>query len=302
MLTERTLSDITHRRLELALAETKNWEALDPRTKELHRSTLQNALRPLLSPAAHNFFAPKPTEFRAQEVLNGKILVVSLDAISNPSLARLLFRVVRQDFYTAVQSRLVAHPNDVRLCGLIADELPLSVMPEDTAALCVIRAKGGFVVAAAQSFSGLDEVLGARGRAALMANFNNVFFFSARENVLEEYALVTLGTRERQNEETGDGTGTLFVTDDTGRRVREPVCPLGSLGRLKPHEALAKLADGTCTERPVWLQPSFFDASPKPNLPALDDLSKAVSALQERRKTNLAINSNLASFTPQQRR
>lgn len=283
LLNEGKLGTRTHRRLELALTEAGNWTRLDSRTRELHRSTLQNVLRPLLSSAAHSLFEPKGAQFHPLSVLHGKILVVSVDAISHPELARLLFRIIRQDFYAAVQSRAVVRPERDRLCGLIADELPLSAMPEDVQTLSIIRAKGGFVVAAAQSLNGLDEVLGWRGREALVANFNSVFFFSARENALDEYACLALGTRERHKTKDVISSDRDVLVEGRAESIfREPVCPPGTLARLKQHQAYAKLADGTVTELPAWLEPSFFDApSVQPAL-APDELAEAVTNLKER--------------------
>ena len=297
LLTDGALGQLTRRRLELALNEVKNWARLDPRTRELHRSTLNNALRPLLSSAAYGFFTPKPVEFRPKDVLDGKILVVSLDAISNPELARLLFRVLRRDFYVAVQSRVVVRPERDRLCGLIADELPLSVMPEDVPALSVVRAKGGFVVAAAQSLNGIDEVLGWRGREALLANFNSIFFFSSRENALDECALLTLGTRSntRRREPFAPMRDTL-VDGNAEFAVREPVCPPGTLARLKQHQAFVKLADGTCPPCSVWLQPNFFDVQPSTQIASTDDLSEAVARLRKTERARLDQDPGVPSF------
>ncbi|HVV70368.1 MAG TPA: type IV secretion system DNA-binding domain-containing protein, partial [Verrucomicrobiae bacterium] len=228
VLASSILRPLSRRRLELALTEVKNWAALDARHKEVHRSTLHNALRPLLSSAAHSLFAQKSVEFRPQCVLDGKILLVSLDAISHPELARLIFRIVRRDFYAAVQSRKSFQPDLHRLCGLIADELALSAMPEDVQALSVIRAKGGFVAAATQSLSGLDEVLGLRGREALLVNFNSTFFFAARERALDEHAFFTLGTREAQERQRTSVDLGDVITRGNESVVQQPVCPPGA--------------------------------------------------------------------------
>jgi hypothetical protein len=278
LLSGADLTSLTRRRLELALLEVQNWSKMDGRTKELHKSCLSNALRPLLSAAAQGFFAPKSLLFRPEAVLEGKILIVSCDAILHPALSRLIFRVVRRDFYAAVQSRPVTRPEENRLCGLIADELPLSVMPEDVEALSVIRARNGFVVAACQSLTGLDEVLGMRGREALLANFNSVFFFASRESALDAQALLTLGTKEvRPRMDSFGDLGDLQLLGQAGAVIRQPVCPPGSLARLKQHQAFVKLADGSCTEWPVWLQPSFFNPSEPPRPTVRDDLAEAVN-------------------------
>jgi hypothetical protein len=281
VLADSSLTSETRRRLELALLEVTNWSNLDGKTKEIHKSCLSNALRPLLSCAAGNLFKPKQVPFLAKSVLEGKILVVSLDAISHPALARLLFRVIRRDFYSAVQSRPLAPYGEGRLCGLIADELPLSVMLDDVEALSVIRAKGGFVVAASQSIAGLDEVLGSRGRDALLANFNSVFFLASRETALDAYAFLTLGTQRQRlrSARTGEG-GDLQIEGQPKVLVQEPVCPLGTLARLRQHQAFAKLADGTVTESPVWLQPSYFNTTATRRVAIRDDLADAVSRLR----------------------
>lgn len=281
VLADSGLTVETRRRLELALLEVTNWSNLDVKTKEIHKSCLSNALRPLLSCAAGNFFKPKPLPFRAELVLEGKILVVSLDAISHPALARLLFRIIRRDFYSAVQSRSTMAYREERLCGLIADELPLSVMPDDIESLSVIRAKGGFVVAATQSITGLDEVLGSRGRDALLANFNSAFFFASRETTLDAHAFLTLGTRQHRQRSAGTSDrGDLQVEGQAQAPIQEPVCPLGTLARLRQHQAFAKLADGTVTESPVWLQPIYFNATAPKRLAARNDLADAVSSLR----------------------
>ena len=297
LLANGTLQPLSRRRLELALTEMKNWAALDARHKEIHRSTLHNALRPLLSSAAHSLFAPKSIEFTPQRILEGKILVVSLDAISHPELARLVFRIVRRDFYAAVQSRKAFQPDQHRLCGLVADELALSAMPEDVQALSVIRAKGGFVAAATQSLSGLDEVLGLRGREALLVNFNSTFFFAARERALDEHAFFALGTREAQNlQRTLVDLGDVITNSVNESVVQQAVCPPGALARLQQHQAFVKLADGTCTASPVWLEPSFFDTVEHPIPQEPDDLGQAIQKVRELPDTDDAHTEGISFF------
>ena len=183
LLSVGNLQPGTRRRLQLAVVEAQNWKALDPRTRELHKSTLSNALRSLLSPAARDLFdESRGQRFNPAEVLSGKIMVASLNAVSHPHLASLLFKALKRDYYEAVLSRVQANSERDRLCGLILDELPLSVMPDDVAALALLRSKGGFVVACAQGVNGLDEALGTRQRAALLANFNSILYFGSRES------------------------------------------------------------------------------------------------------------------------
>ncbi|HVV72117.1 MAG TPA: hypothetical protein VHI52_11575, partial [Verrucomicrobiae bacterium] len=70
----------------------------------------------------------------------------------------------------------------------------------------------------------------------------------------------------------------------------------GTLARLKQHEAFVKLADGTCPQWPVWLQPSFFDAQPEPRISFTDDFSEAVARLRESHKTRLETDPGVPSF------
>jgi len=147
LLVEGMLRPLSQRRLELALAEVKNWRNLDPRTKETHRGILQNALRPLLSSVRMRSLH-RSRSSSTPICARWKILVVSLDAVSHPDLARLISESCGRLLCGRAIPKGRAARSD-RLCGLIADELALSVMPADVQALSVIRAKGGIVVAAA---------------------------------------------------------------------------------------------------------------------------------------------------------
>src|SRR5581483_7976008 len=127
LLSVGNLQPGTRRRLQLAVVEARNWKVLDTRTRELHKSTVSNALRSLLSPAARDLFdETRGQRFNPADVLSGKIMVASLNAVSHPHLASLLFKALKRDYYEAVLSRVQANPERDRLCGLILDELPLS--------------------------------------------------------------------------------------------------------------------------------------------------------------------------------
>jgi hypothetical protein len=64
-----------------------------------------------------------------------------------------------------------------------------------------------------------------------------------------------------------------------------PVCPPGTLARLRQHQIFARLPDGSVTEAPVSLEPLFVDSPDSPNPkrePApRDDLAVAVQKLRE---------------------
>jgi len=282
LLNVGNLKPTTRRRLQLATVEAQNWKVLDARTRELHKSTLSNALRSLLSPAARDLFdESKGRRFNPAEVLSGKIMVASLNAVSHPHLASLLFKAMKRDYYEAVLSRGQANPEQDRLCGLILDELPLSVMPDDIAALALLRSKGGFIVACAQGVNGLDEVLGARQRAALLANFNSVLYFPSREDQTDEHAMLTLGIHQSpEGRETSKDAGSVQVLEGTQPGRARWVCPPGSLARLAQHHAYAKLANGTVTQTPVWLEPKFHEFIAPPVPVETDDLAIAISLLR----------------------
>jgi hypothetical protein len=272
----------TRRRLQLALVDAQNWKALDQRTRELLKSSMSNAMRSLLSPAARDLFdESKARRFNPADVLSGKIMVASLNAVSHPHLASLLFKALKRDYYEAVLSRVHADPERDRLCGLILDELPLSVTPEDVEALALLRSKGGFVVACAQGINGLDEALGGRRRSALLANFNSILYFSSREDQTDEHAMLTLGLHERSETVVAPTElGDLQALNGLQAGQLRLVCPPGSLARLPQHHVYAKLANGSVTKTPVWLEPRFHQFLPSPSPVETDDLSEAVRSLK----------------------
>ena len=227
LLTGDKLKPATRRRLQLALVEAQNWKLLDLRTRELLKSTLNNALRSLLSPTARDLFdESRARRFDPADVLSGKILVASVNAVSHPHLASLLFKALKRDYYEAVLSRVLVQPERDRLCGLILDELPLSVMPEDMAAIALLRSKGGFVVACAQGINGLDEVLGRRQRAALLTNFNSIIYFSGREDQTDEHAMIALGLQQNPTGRSEPKEfGNLQILEEMQPEQVRLVCP-----------------------------------------------------------------------------
>jgi hypothetical protein len=298
LLEAGNLKPTTRRRLQLATVEAQNWNALDQRTRELHKSTLNNALRNLLSPAARDLFdESKARRFNPVDVLSGKIMVASLNAVCHPQLTAMLFKALKRDYYEAILSRTIFHPERGRLCGLILDELPLSVMPEDVDSLSLLRSKGGFVVACSQGLNGLDEVLGYRRRAALMTNFNSVLYFSSRENQTDEHALLTLGLHDRPPEPAGFKDAGIFqILEGSQPEQTGAVCPPGSLARLAQHHAYAKLANGTITKAPVWLEAKFHEFTAPPAPREEDDLAKAASLLRLADEDQAKANAGISLF------
>jgi energy-coupling factor transporter ATP-binding protein EcfA2 len=254
------------RQLSEALDQVALWQELDARTRSNVQSCLINALRPLLGVTAARCFesSGRPEFNPAQIATHGKLCVVSINALAEPQLAQLLFRLVRQDLFEAVQRR---QGSGHRLCGVIADEFPLVALREDVEQLATIRAKRCFVIAAAQGLSGMDERLGPRGRRAALLNFNTVFLLRTREEETMEFAFISLGMRressQRERQDRADGSILIMRLPAHAHHesVLRPVCPPGTLGCLEPHQAFVLFADGRKTEHPIWLVPWFEDPS-----------------------------------------
>ncbi len=288
------LPAVVQRRLLLALEEVKNWRVMDHRTKELHKSTLHNALRPLLSPTGRAFFdEAKPKRFDVRAVLEGKVLVASGNAVAQPRLTSLLFHLLKQDFFSAVHSRRSVQPGEGRLCGLFLDEYPLCAELSDVEKLATSRSKGGFVAACVQSLGGLDEALGRRGRDAVLANFCSLFFFQAREDAMDEFAAKALGYREVEDSDMEYGN--LLLSSPHPRR-RQLICPAGSLARLGEHQCYVKLADGSVTESPVWLAPTFPGITIPTVVAPKCELVSEVKRLKEKLEDEKLLNLTVTDF------
>jgi hypothetical protein len=259
------------RQVQSALDQFELWKELDPRTRSNLQSCLINALRPLLSvTAAKCFESVGRSDFKPAQIANeGKIAVISCNALAEPQVAQLLFKLVRQDFFEAVQRR---KGSEHRLCGMIADEFPLVAIPEDVEQLATVRAKRCFVLAAAQGLSGLAERLGERVCRTALLNFNTLVFLRTREEETEVLAYVSLRQRQerviqRRPADTEDGTIALlgFAQLPESSSVARPVCPAGTLGSLEPHQGFVISANGLKTDYPVWFIPWFEDEHfPKP--------------------------------------
>jgi len=113
------------------------------------------------------------------------------------------------------------------------------------------------VVGCAQGVNGLDEVWDAPA-AALLANFNSIFYFSSREDQTDEHAMLNVGIHENPKD-TGasNDVGTLQILEGPQSGQARWVCPPGSLARLPQHHVYARLANGTVTKTPVWLRLNF---------------------------------------------
>jgi hypothetical protein len=251
------------------------WKNLDSRTRSNLQGCLLNVLRPLCSAAATRSFDvnDQPVFHPSQVATEGKICIVSVNALTHPDLAKFIMRLARRQFFDAVQARL---PGDRVLTGLIADEFPLIVQAEDADQLATLRSKRCFVLAATQGLAGLDDKIGSRLRRSVLLNFNSIVFMRTREFEAGEFATLSLGYREQRMISRPGIEWKDYALAVMGRRSssarRVPVCPPGALGQLQTHQAYVVKPDGTRTLFPVWFVPWFeMAASDSPASPAKTD-------------------------------
>ena len=183
------LPTATRRKVGQALEVTANWRTMDSRTKSSVQATLMNAIRPLVSVSASRCFESHgQPDFNMEKVLNeGCISIVSVNALAEPDLASLVFKLVKAQYFQTVQVR-GSEPR--RLCGFVADEWPLVVTPDDAENLATIRSKRSCFIAAAQGLSSLDEQ--SRVRRCLIANFGSLLLFRTREDEVDAMAMDSL--------------------------------------------------------------------------------------------------------------
>lgn len=253
----------SHPLVAAALDQVNLWRELDPRTRSNLQSCLLNVLQPLASAAAVRSFSPlKRSSFSPALAANGHICIVSVPALREPELAKLLFRLSKQEFFDQVHARQgSAHP----LCGMVADEFALVVTEDDIEQLATVRSKRCFVIAATQGLESLHKRLGLVGGRAAINNLNNLVFMRNREAETAVLAFMSLGLhREKLPPAEQASEGNLFMPASPSRREAEvPVCPIGTLGRLDQHQAFLAFANGERTVQPVWFVP-WFENSPAP--------------------------------------
>lgn len=245
------------RKLHQTLDTASLWRTLESRTRTNVQSTLLAAMRPLMDNRSGLMFESGGHPcFRAESVVDdGAVVVVSANAISEPGLARLLFRLAKDDFYRAVQKRRTASGP---LCFIVMDEFPLAASPADLENLQTLRSKGAGAVCATQGFIGLDEVLGVRTRQALVASFQNIIAMQSHEIEIDAQLFGMMGEREDGAPPVKSSWDNLIDwSPKPARRRMVPVCPLGALSRLKPFEAYVSFANGIHPTRAVWIQPRF---------------------------------------------
>ncbi|MGA2661168.1 MAG: TraM recognition domain-containing protein, partial [Verrucomicrobiota bacterium] len=253
--------------LQGALDQVDLWQDLDPRTRSNLQSCLVNVLRPLMTNTAARCFGQGglPAFDPGEAARDGLVCVASANALTQPELARFLFRLARQSFFDAVQRRIgTGH----RFCGLIADEFPLVVCREDAEQLATVRSKGCFVLAATQGLAGIDNQIGERARRAVLQHFNTLVFLRSMEEEAGLFATLVLGTRQvRAGRRPTLGADGWLATEAPSSvpSMPVPVCEPGALSRLAAHQAYVLLRDGSRTESPIWFAPWFeLDRRPVP--------------------------------------
>jgi hypothetical protein len=292
VLRDRSLDPQTVRRLRLALQDVASWKDMDSKLRETHKTCLLNMLRPLSTPAAAAYFSGQRESFMARDVLDGRIVLVSVNSQIQPALAQLLFTWVKRDFCVAVAERGYADPERSRIAILVADEYPLFAEAQaDVDFLATCRSRAAGMVSVIQSFSGLDRRIGCQAREALLANFCSSIHFASHEPELDEYVSRLLGYCEREpRPEKGISCGALQLEFENWRPRRELAVPPGALGRLETHHAYVRLADGTRFVDPVWLEPVFGDqaaSAPAITPPiVVDELPRVVRRAVERNRPN----------------
>jgi len=244
------------------------WETLDPRTKSNFLSMGPTIVGPLSSAVTRPLFSGEESDrISVGEVINnGEILLVSMDSFSNPEAAAFVGRMVKADFYAAISAResLVLRPQ--RLAGFIVDEWAqcatggIGQRSSDTAALQLIRSRGGFVIGATQSIASIDLRLGFAQRNATLANFNNIVMMRTREEAAEALASRWFGRKKVRLQVPGLSFGESpfggigFLPRPRWSEVEVPVVSDGDLARL--HTGQAYVAVGSRIHPdPVWMVP-----------------------------------------------
>lgn len=243
------------------------WEKLDWRT----RSNLQSMAAPLVSllnsEAAQQLFSKGDPVSVVSSVESSGILLLSVDAVREPEVARLAGILFKARYYDAILGRRVGDINPLSV--LVMDDWVQSASHgsgtrySDADALSLIRSRNGCVLAAAQGLAGLDLAIGPYSRRAVLANFANLFFFRSRDSELDAIAAAYLG-------QTTDTLKDTVVHEkrpsalrspapvEYHREIRVPAVPQGSLARLPTGEAFA-LIGGQAYNQPISFIP--FHAS-----------------------------------------
>ena len=252
---------------QFAVATIRDWEGgLDHRTRSNVRATIGNALRPLLDPTVQHVCRAGASGYVniADAIAEGQIVILSISAFLNRSLASLIGKSLKADFYKAIFSRGNHSGTRHRLAMLVADEYHLSAsvggaLYDDAMALPLIRGFGAGLVAATQTLANLDSTIGTCARNVLLPNFNTALFFRTAEEATANWASGICGSRwdevttvEKQREHDVIGS-TAWRERTFVRMVQRPVCTLSALSHLEPGQAFVHRQFEPSPAGPVWL-------------------------------------------------
>lgn len=256
------------------IATHQMWYALEHRSRSILQSMAASLVSPMNSPQAHAYFTGNKRCSLNESMRAGKIVLVSIDAIRHAELARLLTRIVKGFFYDAVLSRSRAHTEP--LAFIIMDDWPLAVTSgtgnrySDTEALAMIRSRRGAVIAATQSLSALDVLIGRLSRGAALANFSNLVFFRSRDPEVDALAATYMGQKSdilvdhTRSDRSSSKNKQVEHPIRIEREIRVPVVPPGTLARLPTGDAFAIIGSEVYSQS-MCLVPTFSQIPTKDN-------------------------------------
>lgn len=248
------------------------WFRLDQRTRSNFLSMGAPVIDPLRSPTIERIFTGDPG-YRIdleESIHKGDVIVLQLNGFSDVEAASFAAKVIKADFYEALMQQSFPQSEISLVAGLVLDEWPMSATggyrsrSSDISALQLIRGKGGFVVAAAQSISSLDLRLGTVQRQAALSNFNNLIAMRSREEELERLAIRWFGFKKPGSFPSIQGPSVLPLggTDLLPfppflfAQPKIPVIGMGDLASLETGQGFVAIGPRIYQE-PLWMVPSY---------------------------------------------
>jgi hypothetical protein len=244
------------------------WRGLDPRTRSNEQSTMTNVLSLLSSHASYDYLGGREKSVvRVSDVVDkGQILVVDIPALRQPELAATLGRWIKSRFYAALSARKLSYDEPGRLAGLIMDEFPLVATAgqsrfSDVSQLQAMRAMRGFAIAATQGIEALNRIISPSETRALIAQFDQYFFFQSKEAAVAEltgslwghrYTMQPIENCLPPKQLTGWGTPPPSAP---GALEHRPRIGLRELARLEPCQAWVWAPSTQECRSPLWLVP-----------------------------------------------
>ena len=239
------------------------WEKLDWGT----RTNLQSMAAPLVSvlnsELAEKLFCEGEPVCMADALAKSDIVLLSIDAVREPELSKLVSTIFKARYYDTILSRRSEDMNPIAI--LVMDDWVQSATAgsgsrySDADALSLIRSRNGCILAAAQGLSLLDLVIGPYSRRAVLTNFANIFFFRSRDAELDVIASAYLGEVKQTMKDIArfDKISPSQRRSSPVEYIREvtvPAVPPGKLARLPTGEAYA-LIGGEAYKQPISFIP-----------------------------------------------